>query len=90
MIQNLTPEQVNRWAGGRRRYNFQRELAARARREKVRSLMASYGRKARGVQARIARELGVSEATISRDVQSLRLVEWAVENPADALKVLYG
>jgi hypothetical protein len=69
--QNLTLEQVNRRAGGRRRYNFQREMIARARRAKVRVLLTTYGHKSRGVQARMARELKVSEATISRDVQSL-------------------
>lgn len=66
----LTLEQVHRRAGGRRRYNFQREMAARARRERVCALLAKYGSKIRGVQARIARELGVSEATISRDVRA--------------------
>jgi hypothetical protein len=66
----LTLEQAHRRAGGRRRYNFQREMAARARRERVCALLAKYGSKIRGVQARIARELGVSEATISRDVRA--------------------
>jgi arginine repressor len=65
-------------------------MAARARRERVRALLAKYGYKTRGVQARIARELGVSEATISRDAQSIGLVKWAMENPAKALKLLYG
>lgn len=67
----LTPEQAYRRAGGRRRYNLQRQKAARARRDEVRRLLELYGEQRRGTQARIARELGVSEATVSRDVREI-------------------
>ena len=68
---SLTPEQAYRRAGGRRRYNRQRHAAAAARRREVERLLNLYGHKTRGVQARIARELGVSEATVSRDARWL-------------------
>jgi DNA-binding CsgD family transcriptional regulator len=53
---------VHRRAGGRRRYNHQRRLAATERRREVVALLR------RGLSQRaIATQLGVSEATISRD-----------------------
>ena len=85
----LTSEQVFKRAGGRRRYNLQRQEAAEARRGEVRRLLDLYGRHRRGVQARIARELGVSRATISRDVEIVSLVDWMMKNPAKALRMLY-
>lgn len=86
----LTFEQVCKRAGGRRRYNRQRQVAAEQRRAQVRELLARYGRKGRGTQARIARELGVSEATVSRDVRDILFWQWATEHPAAALRKLYG
>jgi hypothetical protein len=81
-------------AGGRRRYNAQRGLAAMVRRIKVAQLVlqekaavvvpkvkpdyaASMHRALvaignRGMQARIARELGVSASTVCRDLKRLK------------------
>lgn len=64
----MTFDEVCRRAGGRRRYNAGRTHAANERRAGVAKLLVKYGRNKRGTRARIARELGVSEATISRDI----------------------
>jgi biotin operon repressor len=42
------------------------------RRKEVARLLTLYGRRTRGVQLQIARALGVSESTISRDMQHIR------------------
>ena len=63
-----------RRAGGRRRYNAERRRAADTRRDLVLTLMAATGPRfmtERGWQARTARELGVSRATVCRDVDAL-------------------
>ncbi len=78
----LSFNEVCRRAGGRRRYNLQRQLEARERRKEVGRLLDLYGNSIRGTQARIARELGVSEATISRDISSLQLKAWLDSLPA--------
>ncbi len=65
--------EVCRRASGRRAYNALRRDRAMLRRRKVVLLLRHYGR-GHGVQARIARELGVSEATISRDIATV----WAL------------
>lgn len=62
-----TPDVAHRRAGGRRRYNSVRQLEAHLRRQEVAHGLREYGW-VHGVQARLARELGVSESTISRDV----------------------
>jgi DeoR/GlpR family transcriptional regulator of sugar metabolism len=62
---------ICRRAGGRRRYNAQRRFNAEMRQLEVAQLIDRYGLLERGVQKRIADELGVSEATISRDVAHL-------------------
>jgi len=64
-------DEICRRAGGRRRYNARRKLIAEMRRFKVAQLVKEYGLYERGVQKRIADELGVSEATISRDIALL-------------------
>src|SRR5690349_6115939 len=65
-----TPEAAARRAGGRRRYNAWRQHLAFYRRVKLsRLLSAKESLIERGVQARLARELGVSRATICRDVR---------------------
>jgi hypothetical protein len=65
------PSEVNRRAGGRRHYNSVRAFRVAFRRlQVVRLLRTTRGRGfigKHGVQAQIARKLGVSEATISRD-----------------------
>jgi hypothetical protein len=66
----VSAEVASRRAGGRRRYHALRRDLAMVRRSEVAKLVRAYGRQ-RGTQARIARELNVSEATISRDIASL-------------------
>ncbi len=68
-----TWDEVCRRSSGRRAYNALRRDRAMLRRQKVVQLLRRYGR-GHGVQARMARELGVSEATISRDIAAL----WAL------------
>ncbi len=68
---------VARRAGGRRRYNAQRRFEATLRRCQVARLslrwaMAHPDPFQRGKGAWIARQLGVSEATISRDLAAIR------------------
>jgi len=63
-------EEAYRRAGGRRRYHAQRKREAEERRARVAELVMRWGW-VQGTQARIARELGVSEATISRDMRKI-------------------
>lgn len=65
-------EEAYRRAGGRRRYHAQRRREAEERRARVAELVMQWGW-VQGTQARIARELGVSEATISRDMRRIYL-----------------
>lgn len=62
---------VCRRAAGRRHYNSLRQFHALLRRRQVIELVGRYGLFTHGAQARIAQELGVSEATISRDIACL-------------------
>lgn len=89
-MSTLTKEQAYRRAGGRQRYNQRRQEAASERRAEVSRLLDLYGRRKRGVKARIARELGVSRATVTRDARAAELLRWALKNPAKAIHVLYG
>ena len=57
-------------AGGRRRYNEVRRVRAQYRRIQVTERLLSDGW-TYGAQARIAEELGVSDATISRDLKAI-------------------
>ncbi len=74
----MTWEQACRRAGGRRRYNSWRQFMATYRRYEVaRLLLAGTGTRhgqglLSGQQAAIARQLGVSPSTISRDVAALQ------------------
>ncbi|MBW4639789.1 MAG: hypothetical protein KME05_16445 [Gloeocapsa sp. UFS-A4-WI-NPMV-4B04] len=61
---------VCRRAGGRRSYNAHRQFQASWRRVQVVSFLRQWGFK-HGVQRQIASALGVSEATISRDLAVL-------------------
>src|SRR5688500_17808012 len=63
--------EVQRRAGGRSRYNDRRRVAAALRRIQVMELLQSETILTRGTQARLARAVGVSEATLSRDVKAL-------------------
>ena len=73
-VGELTIEQVYRRAGGRRAYNRQRLTLAEQRRARIyqllegKDLMLTYG-----TQAALARRFNVSEATISRDLDKLRV-----------------
>jgi DeoR/GlpR family transcriptional regulator of sugar metabolism len=62
---------VRRRAGGRNRYNARRRVAAMLRRIEVANLIKQRGGLSRGNQAAIARELEISEATVSRDLKAL-------------------
>ncbi len=66
---------VCRRASSRRAYNVARHVRAEWRRTEVARLLVEMGAPRRGVQAELARHLGVSPATISRDRQKL-LAEW--------------
>ena len=71
-----------RRAGGRRRYNAQRRRTADARRVALVEQLYADRRSlwARGTQAHYARVLGVSRATICRDVGALVIAlqdEWS-------------
>jgi hypothetical protein len=57
-------------AGGRRRHNATRRARAELRRAEVARLLAVLGLR-HGTQAVIARRLGVSKSTISRDLTAL-------------------
>ena len=61
---------VNARAGGRRAYNALRRDQKLIRRHEVEALLHRWGWSF-GTQARIARELGVSDATVSRDVAAI-------------------
>ncbi len=67
----VSNEEASRRAGGRRRFNALRRDRAIVRRSQVASLLRAYGW-ARGSQAKVARLLGTSAATISRDAKHLR------------------
>ena len=62
-------------AGGRRKYNAERQLAAVLRLVQVAKLMNEVGHE-RGYQTRIAKRLRVSRATICRDVAQLMRRYW--------------
>lgn len=62
--------EAHRRASGRRAYNAQRQREAWARRVEVAKRLKETGLQ-RGARAQIARELGVSEATVSRDVAAM-------------------
>ena len=63
-------DEVCRRKAGRDRYNSVRRLQRAERRFRVLKLLGRYGMD-RGVQARIAKELGVSRVTVHRDVKAL-------------------
>lgn len=75
-----TASEICRRASGRRAYNARRSLERERRLVRVTELLLRMGGAHRiggryGVQAQIARLLGVSESTISRDLQALQK-EW--------------
>lgn len=66
----VSPEASARRAGGRRRFNRQRQEDAAARRYLVATMLPEAGLEY-GVQSEIAEALGVHRSTISRDIQWL-------------------
>ena len=62
---------VSRRAGGRNRYNANRRIRAAIRRIHVAESLRYSSVHDRGTQAALARELKVSEATISRDIKAI-------------------
>lgn len=69
----VSPDVAARRAGGRRRYNADRQADALLRRSRVAELLVEYGLD-RGAQSRMAEELGVHRSTISRDL------DWLLED----------
>ena len=69
-----------RAAGGRRRWNAVRQTRAIERRAEVVKLMRTYGI-GRGSQTKIAAALGVSDATISRDFNTIFSMNDSVRCP---------
>ena len=71
-------DEVCRRAAGRRHYNAIRTVRRALRRREVARLLVKYGGlygpSSHGLQARIARQLGVHRSTICRDV-------WAILRP---------
>ncbi|MGH7169063.1 MAG: hypothetical protein ACRELG_02145 [Gemmataceae bacterium] len=67
---------VCRRAGGRRRYNAWRRFRAAYRRMQVVKLWIKYPPLMRGLQSRLAAELGVSRSTICRDMAYLLRLGW--------------
>jgi len=67
----VSSTEAYRRAGGRRHYNAIRQFQAEWRRSQVAKLLLEQGDKY-GVQADLARKLGVSEATVSRDIAALK------------------
>ncbi len=68
-----SPEAAARRAGGRRRYNADRQTDALLRRHLVAQMLGEYGFE-RGAQSRMAEDLGVHRSTISRDL------DWLLED----------
>jgi hypothetical protein len=67
-----TNDEAARRAGGRRNYNAFRQRQALQRRAKVLTMLKEYPNPVEhGIRARLARELGVSRSTISRDLAFL-------------------
>ena len=73
----------NPWnaAGGRRRYNRERQDQALERRAEVAKLIRANGL-GRGAQRRMAAKLQVSESVISRDVRAVLAEQHRVRCPA--------
>ena len=70
-IVGIDEAHLDRFIGGRRRYNRMRAINARQRRLRVWRLVAAANLAERGWQAKIARELGVHRSTICRDIVAM-------------------
>jgi hypothetical protein len=70
--ETVSTDEAHARAGGRRRYNTTQQARAAWRRGQVAELLiAAGGFFVPGMQARIARHLGVSRSTVCRDVQAI-------------------
>jgi hypothetical protein len=69
--ESVSTDEAHARFAGRRRYNAVRQLHATLRRHQFAELLQAAGGISPGVQARIAAHLGVSRATISRDVRAI-------------------
>lgn len=67
---SIPPAQAHARAGGRRSYNARRRRAALSRRRRLVERLGELGF-TWGIQARLAAELGVSPATVSRDLAAV-------------------
>ena len=69
--ENVSSDEANRRAGGRRHYNSIRRLRAVMRQRQIVRIVKYAGLNpyTHGVQALLARRFGVSRATISRDLR---------------------
>lgn len=67
----VSHDEAARRAAGRRRINAQRRHRANVRRAKVVQMVEERGGLEHGTRAEIARELGVSRSTVSRDVAAV-------------------
>ncbi len=76
-----TDTEMQRRAGGRRHYNAVRRFRAELRRRHLAAWLRADAGGWSGQQARAARALGVSEATISRDLARMQAV-WLEEQAA--------
>lgn len=67
---------AHRRAGGRARYNLEREIRAMQRRERIRTFYRNRSGIYRGDVQALARWLGVSSSTISRDLTGMTRAGW--------------
>lgn len=66
----MTNREAHRRAGGRRAYNLDRQEAAKRRQDTIMDLTKVLPLFQRGVKAALAKQWGVSRATITRDMQA--------------------
>src|SRR3984957_16966277 len=67
----VSHDEAARRAAGRRHLNAMRRFEADRRRGEVSRLVEERGGPAHGIRTAIAKELGVSRSTISRDIRAL-------------------
>ena len=67
----VSTDEAHARAAARRRWNSVRQARAAVRRGQIAEMLTGVGFLVPGMQARIAATLGVSRATISRDVQAI-------------------
>lgn len=81
--------EAHRRAGGRRRYNNVRHKQLLKRRERIAQLLFEHGGYKYGIQTKIAQQIGVSEATISRDFKAMLGKVCFSKKTAAQLEILY-